>query len=563
MFILFEDGTIKVPEIWHPKYEVKMWAEVARQVEAFTDVQGFAILESESKGTDRPAAPSVIIIQRDGTVSVVKGKESYESHKKLIEKIEGSTGVRDVFRYRHSSIVMILLDGTVRSYGKPLCIPKIKNCMSAKLLTGSGSWSRDFMLQTEDANYVVSEYNGVVHKLKGIKKAVSRSWDMYMLTDDLRFFKLSWAEDDKIYKGFNNESTITDFWISKSAGFSETSVVVLYEDGYALTLAKSDMITAENAVVGHKYENGTLSFDIAEDKNSGGMSNVTRKPGASLELVKALSLQTMEMIYRRIGLDESRIIYQGENNIFSLRISRFDYTRVIEDPDFKRYAAATTDLARAALEEMAKVPKDKDIYYSIGEAAIMLSWKDVVSVVELGHMLNRYKVPSFYMVLGVSVSQDSPGYAFELDNDCTQFHVDTKKHTSIRNVIGACDYGRLFRNTESKQDRITLLGLLLADEARKFYPDCDWLPLRKEVPKSGEYTLDPFYKDLAEQFVRWHQKNHHRFGAGFFKNKTAIEWIDDFLLSYFPPKYPESTIQNCIFIDDGMAECCHFALDRM
>ena len=74
---------------------------------------------------------------------------------------------------------------------------------------------------------------------------------------------------------------------------------------------------------------------------------------------------------------------------------------------------------------------------------------------------------------------------------------------------------------------------------------------------------DPFYKDLAEQFVLWHQKNHHRFGAGFFKNKTAIEWIDDFLLSYFPPKYPESTIQNCIFIDDGMAECCHFALDRM
>lgn len=135
-----------------------------------------------------------------------------------------------------------------------------------------------------------------------------------------------------------------------------------------------------------------------------------------------------------------------------------------------------------------------------------------------------------------------PGYVFELDNDCTQFHVDTKKHTSIRNVIGSCDYGRLFRNTESKQDRITLLGLLLADKARKFYPNCDWLPLRKEVPKGGEYTLDPFYKDLAEQFVLWHQKNHHRFGAGFFKNKTAIEWIDDFLLSYFPPKYPDSTI---------------------
>lgn len=77
------------------------------------------------------------------------------------------------------------------------------------------------------------------------------------------------------------------------------------------------------------------------------------------------------------------------------------------------------------------------------------------------------------------------------------------------------------------------------------------------------HTVDPFYADLAERFIRWHRGNHHRFGAGFFKKLTAIEWIDDFLLSYFPPKYPESTIQNCIFIDDSIAECCHFALDRM
>lgn len=128
-----------------------------------------------------------------------------------------------------------------------------------------------------------------------------------------------------------------------------------------------------------------------------------------------------------------------------------------------------------------------------------------------------------------------PGYAFELDNDCTQFHVDTKKHTSIRNVIGICDYGRLFRNTESKQDRITLLGLLLADEARKFYPDCDWLPLRKKVPKSREYTLDPFYKDLAEQFILWHQKNHHRFGAGFSKIRPLLSGSTIFSYPIFHP----------------------------
>ena len=553
LLILFEDGTIKVPELSHPTCEVKMWAEVSRQVEAFTGVQSFTIFGSQG-------APTVFIVRQNGSVSVVKGKSSYAGSEELVEQIEALSDVRDVFRYRFSSIVVIFSDGTVHTYGVRLRIPKNKKCIAAKMI----SMSDDFILQMEDASYVVNELRGVVHKVNEIVKAVSLRRRTYMLTDDRRLFELFWAEDQKNYTSFNNNSKIVDFWVNGSETYGDTALAVLYEEGYALKLAKSDEITVEKGVIGYKYENGTLSFTIGPDKSGGPATAIAeKKPDASLERVKALSLQTMEMIYRRLGLGEDDTIYQGEDSILSLNISRFDFSKVAEDPVFKKYAAETTDLAQSALKEMTETAKKGDIYYSVGEAAALLTFGDVVSMVELGHMLNCYKLPSLYMELGVSGWQDTPAYIFELDNTSTQFRVGTKRTTSIKKAIWPGNYGGLFRSTESKQDQLTLLALLLADEAHKFYADCDWLPPRGKVPKTGPYTVDPFYADLAERFIRWHRGNHHRFGAGFFKKLTAIEWIDDFLLSYFPPKYPESTIQNCIFIDDSIAECCHFALDRM
>jgi len=414
IYILFEDGRIRSVKLNHPRTEITVWKSIAADIEQLSDIKDFLVFEPLMCGLE--IAPCIVIVYTNGTVSIIKGKKSAEQYDSVLNKVASATNVEHVFEF-NGDLAVFFKDGQIKIWGSGKDALSKYKFNFVKYLTNS-----DYLITTDNSYVLVHGSMGIIHELKNTVKIIYDSYNLYFLTDKHYFSETGWREKDEKNKTFNQKGTIKDFWVKKAYS-EDPKIVVLYDEGYAITSNGFSKFNVINNVSGVTYENGKMCLYISNNKEA--VLSVEQKSDFSVEKIKKHSLQTLEQIYRRLG--QRKYYYQGTSGLFEIRISELDYELLEQDPLFAKYMEKAQNYAASALNQLRNPFRKSVVRTASFENAAIFQWEDIVSVVELAYFINMYNVPSFTMELYLAESEYDKPFCFTITNKEEYFKIKTKR----------------------------------------------------------------------------------------------------------------------------------------